>query len=189
MRIYRAETDDKRERAYFCTMAEAEKAAAAMTTEDAAGIAEAVDVNITRGHYRHMTGREFGNAYPGAPYALDYLDIWAAELTDPDNGDQLTGLYAMRLDGEQPEGPYYLPELAETLDIIAREDGITNSAGVFFGPWEWDAIVNQMDGETCEALNFRLAPCSNQEFFDAYAAAHLEKFGEVWELDKANPVW
>ena len=28
-----------------------------------------------------------------------------------------------------------------------------------------------------------------QGFFDAYAAAHLDKFGQPWELDKPSPVY
>lgn len=46
-----------------------------------------------------------------------------------------------------------------------------------------------MDEEIMEELNEELAPCSNQKFFDAYAAAHELKFGETWELDKPNPVY
>lgn len=54
---------------------------------------------------------------------------------------------------------------------------------------DFDAAVALMDGELCEELNFELAPCSEQEFFTAYEAAHAEKFGEEWELSKANPAW
>lgn len=30
---------------------------------------------------------------------------------------------------------------------------------------------------------------TDQDFFEAYEKAHQEKFGEVWELSKANPVY
>lgn len=30
---------------------------------------------------------------------------------------------------------------------------------------------------------------TEQEFFAAYEKAHEKKFGEPWELSKANPVW
>ena len=30
---------------------------------------------------------------------------------------------------------------------------------------------------------------TEQEFFTAYEEAHEKKFGEAWELSKANPVW
>lgn len=51
----------------------------------------------------------------------------------------------------------------------------------------YDAAVNLMDDETREAVHADVAPCTEQEFFNAYAAAHLAKFGNVWELDTANP--
>lgn len=55
--------------------------------------------------------------------------------------------------------------------------------------WQWYAIVQMMDDEIREELHCELAPCSKQEFFDAYTKAHQEKYGETWELDKPNPVW
>lgn len=50
---------------------------------------------------------------------------------------------------------------------------------------DWDAIVNYMDRDVAEKLHLKLAPCSNQEFFDAYCKAHEKKFGEtfVWDTD------
>lgn len=53
----------------------------------------------------------------------------------------------------------------------------------------FDAAVILMDDDIREELHDELAPCTDQEFFDAYAKAHAEKFGEEWELAKANPVW
>ena len=63
---------------------------------------------------------------------------------------------------------------------------VTNSHGTTI---DFDAAVNLMDDELREELHDQLAPCSDQEFFDAYATAHLNKFDEEWELDKQNPVW
>ncbi len=34
-----------------------------------------------------------------------------------------------------------------------------------------------------------IGPCSQQEFFEAYCVAHEQKFGELFEPDKVNPVW
>lgn len=48
---------------------------------------------------------------------------------------------------------------------------------------EWDAIVNYMDRDIAEELHSKLAPCSNQEFFDAYCKAHEKKFGETFVWD------
>lgn len=54
---------------------------------------------------------------------------------------------------------------------------------------DFDAAVNLMDEEIREKLNDKMAPCTDQEFFDAYAKAHEEKFCEVWELAKKNPCY
>lgn len=48
---------------------------------------------------------------------------------------------------------------------------------------EWDAVVNYMDRDVAEELHSKLAPCSNQEFFDAYCKAHEKKFGETFVWD------
>lgn len=53
----------------------------------------------------------------------------------------------------------------------------------------YNAAVELMDDELREELNAQLAPCTDQEFFTAYEAAHLAEFGEVWELSKANPCY
>lgn len=54
---------------------------------------------------------------------------------------------------------------------------------------DYDVAVNMMDDDLREKLHFELAPCTDQEFFEAYAKAHQEKFDEVWELNEANPVY
>lgn len=64
---------------------------------------------------------------------------------------------------------------------------ITNRYGVII---DFDTAANLMDDDTREAIhatgNYDDDP---QGFFDAYAAAHLDKFGQSWELDKPNPVY
>lgn len=58
------------------------------------------------------------------------------------------------------DNPVYINELGETGDF--------NSA------------VRMMDDELREELHATLAPCSNQEFIEAYAKAHAEKFNEAF---------
>lgn len=53
----------------------------------------------------------------------------------------------------------------------------------------YEAAVELMDDGICESLNFELAPCTEQEFFTAYEEAHIEKYGEEWELSKENPCY
>lgn len=40
----------------------------------------------------------------------------------------------------------------------------------------FEAAVELMDKDICEQLHDQMAPCTEQEFFDAYAKAHAEKF-------------
>ena len=64
---------------------------------------------------------------------------------------------------------------------------ITNRYGVII---DFDTAVNLMDDDTREAIHATGSYDDNpQGFFDAYAAAHLAKYGTPWELDKPNPVY
>lgn len=54
---------------------------------------------------------------------------------------------------------------------------------------DYEAAVMLMDDEIRESLHFELAPCTEQEFFNAYEKAHAEKYGEEWELSKENPCY
>ena len=54
---------------------------------------------------------------------------------------------------------------------------------------DYNAAARLMDDDLREELCDQLAPCTEQEFFTAYEAAHAEKFGEEWELSRENPCW
>ena len=47
---------------------------------------------------------------------------------------------------------------------------------------DFEAAAMLMDDEIREELNSELAPCSEQEFIDAYVKAHAEKYGEEFEI-------
>lgn len=47
---------------------------------------------------------------------------------------------------------------------------------------DFDAVVNMMDDEIREELHNKLAPCTDQEFVDAYIEAHEAKYGEQFEI-------
>lgn len=47
---------------------------------------------------------------------------------------------------------------------------------------DFEGAVNLMDDEICEALHAELAPCTEQEFFDAYCKVHEEKYGEKFAV-------
>ena len=54
---------------------------------------------------------------------------------------------------------------------------------------DYDVAVMMMDEDIREELCAELAPCSEQEFFDAYAKVYAAIYCEPWELAKANPVY
>lgn len=45
-----------------------------------------------------------------------------------------------------------------------------------------EEAASHMDDGLRERLHGELAPCDPQTFVDAYAAAHLEAFGEEWKI-------
>lgn len=47
---------------------------------------------------------------------------------------------------------------------------------------DFDACVILMDDEIREELHMELAPCTEQEFLDAYVERHAEKFGEEFQI-------
>ena len=53
----------------------------------------------------------------------------------------------------------------------------------------FDVAVSLMDEDLREELHFKLSPCTEQEFFDAYAEAHEQRFGESWVLDDPHPCY
>lgn len=54
---------------------------------------------------------------------------------------------------------------------------------------DYAAAVALMDDDICAEINDKIAPCTEQEFFTAYEQAHAQKYGEEWELSKANPCY
>ena len=56
---------------------------------------------------------------------------------------------------------------------------------VMLGQWTGPLAVaaNLMDDEIRERLHNEMAPCEDQDFLDAYAAAHLVKFGETFQVN------
>lgn len=48
---------------------------------------------------------------------------------------------------------------------------------------DFDAAVNLMDDEIREELHNKMAPCTDQEFLDAYVEAHAAKYdGEEFQV-------
>lgn len=50
----------------------------------------------------------------------------------------------------------------------------------------YQEALNAMDEELRNSVHAASSPCMPSQFFEEYAAAHLQKFGETWEYDKAK---
>lgn len=74
----------------------------------------------------------------------------------------------------------------EIIDVETEEILVVNASGQLI---HYNAAVNMMDDDLRNELAVELAPCTDQKFFEAYEKAHQEKFDEVWELSKNNPVY
>ena len=48
---------------------------------------------------------------------------------------------------------------------------------------DFEAATNIMDRDICEELHAKMAPCEDQEFWDAYCRAHEAKYGEEFAPD------
>ena len=49
--------------------------------------------------------------------------------------------------------------------------------------YDLDVIAMYMDEDLRDEVNYDLAPCTPQEFYNEYVKRHLEKFGEEFFID------
>lgn len=79
--------------------------------------------------------------------------------------------------------------LSASVNKKAEED-IVNSYGVHFSPDQWNDIAMLMDDDLREEIHsYADDNMTKQQFFDAYARAYEDKYGEEWELDTPHPQW
>lgn len=53
---------------------------------------------------------------------------------------------------------------------------------------DFEAALMLMDVDIMRWLEYT-EPESDQDYFTAYEEEHLKKYGEEWELSKANPIY
>ena len=63
---------------------------------------------------------------------------------------------------------------------------VTNTNGKAI---DFEASIEHMDDEIRDAIANYGVEMTEQQFFSEYESIHADKFGEEWELSKANPVW
>lgn len=96
---------------------------------------------------------------------------------------------------EESDGTYTMKGCIENSNLTSEEVNeiledfdrtVFNDYGVEI---DFETSVQLMDDEIREELSYKLAPCTNQKFFNEYCEAHEEKFGEEWELAKKKPIY
>ena len=109
--------------------------------------------------YDFIDGQPTWDCVP--PDAYDQLaDLCGVGYTEEDSLDTLMDRCAAAL--EKQASQYVQDENGRTVDYAAA--------------------VEMMDDDLREQLHQEMAPCTNQEFFDAYVKAHAAKFGEKFQI-------
>lgn len=136
--------------------------------------------------------------YPSNSY---WRDAWKAEEALCHNMSLLNDAldsYWMQPDLSDPEAMdvvirrYVLPTaISRALDYLENggwfdRPSVINPHGEIIPV---NVAIQLMNDDLREELHRELAPCREQDFFEAYCEAHEEKFGEVWELAKSNPCY
>ena len=73
---------------------------------------------------------------------------------------------------------------AEACEVVAEGDFTVTEAVTLNGDThEMEAVVSLMDDDIREKLHAEMAPCTDQQFVDAYIKAHEEKHGENFDIN------
>lgn len=109
----------------------------------------------------------------GKPSELNADDIapYKSELTQ--KGDIVYEWIASAPDAMSPELKNYFREAEQEINTVTLNGKIIDFA----------LAIQLMDQDLLEELRTELEPCSDQEFIDAYAQAHMKKFGEDFAAD------
>lgn len=98
---------------------------------------------------------------------------WTCSQVD---GEPLTGTNSKK---EYDLTDWEADTMQEELEKLA-DQYVENSDGHMIN---YDAAVEMMDDDLREELHREMAPCTNQEFYDAYVKAHAAKYnGEKFQI-------
>lgn len=134
------------------------------------------------GAYTDLEGRQFyvnnGNISATISWPDKYAEMFEA-ASDIEDEDEREKEY-FRIEGLAEEDD-------DVWNLLREASGcVENKSGAWIS---FEQAVELMNDDLREEIHDKMAPCSDQEFFTAYEEAHEEKFGEMWELSKENPVY
>lgn len=105
--------------------------------------------------------------------------IYSEPMTYEEAAAELKGFY---------ETGWYLPDdiTTESYHQLWNElcETVRNS---YNKPILFSTAVQYMEDEIREAVHMECSPCSLQDFFEAYATAYFDAYGEEWICDTRNP--
>lgn len=108
------------------------------------------------------------------PDGVEYFVTAAPETYTWRHKDRVKVMYwldSLTPAGKAPNFPSFIFRYEEGTVLVNKE------------LFDYDAVVNLMDDDLREELHLELAPCTNQEFVDAYVKRHAEKFGEEFTVN------
>jgi len=108
----------------------------------------------------------------GENNANDIMDAYQ-DFTDSELADEL-------IEGFGEFNDVTRDELIEQLSEM-RASGYTNTE-IAGNPVNFKAAVELMDNDIRESLHNGMAPCTDQQFLDAYIDAHEERFNESFTV-------
>lgn len=125
-------------------------------------------------------GFEYGRINkPAKEYlkAFSLSDVWHVFSRNPNHSGEF---YTAELIDQF--GDEIISAATDDGAMIFEDDGwVFLDDGNKFG--YFDVLVNLMDDDLREMLHDKLAPCTEQEFVDAYCAAHFERYGEDFTMN------
>ena len=112
-----------------------------------------------------------------AAYEAEYLRVLReiSAMYPEDDGDSIDRLWQIMDQHVEDTAAALVKELTGRSYVKwTDKHGVTR--------WiEYDSAVMLMDDDIRERLHGELAPCTDQEFIDAYTIAHREEYGTDWE--------
>lgn len=138
--------------------------------------------------YHPISGRLINKLIEGLQAEIELFTAASHDSLDPKIKESYEGRIegiktAIRLIRETDMEARYSSE-AEDLKVDECAEYVINNDCISI---DFDLAVSLMDDEIREDVHEKFSPCSKQKFFEQYYLAHKVKYGEIFELAKANP--